>query len=583
MPRSIFCRLFSNFSHNPLRLISLRAVHIALAFGVQCSMATATDRDGAPLATNPNSHDIKALYGPDDRLQSNDTRLTASERKAAHSVGILVSNRWISRDWTTGYLKVDGESLSKKQNLCPNSQFENEISIGYCSGFLASPDLFVTAGHCLKSSIDCANTSVIFDYDLQTPATDNQVVTPARLVFGCKNIHATKIDRSRGIDFTIFRLDRPAADRESLQINRDSQLTRREPLSIISHPDGLPLKVSRGAVTDWQRQKSYFSTNLASFIGSSGAPVFHKDAASVEGILVRGDRDYIPSGSCFVVNRCDTFAGCRGSEVLSSANFSKLIPPKGPAFVIKEIGVSEVGTTVEGTPDPGETLDLRLIVRSIGTSAVNSGAIEIFSRTESAVVIKKTAKFEGVPRDGVLEVGEFRIRILPGTRCSEIVEFDVVVTSSDGTQTSSVARLPLGRDEYDLFPIVDKSVPIPDNLNTGLQFKKFVDRAPEGRPVQVIIYANHPDPSQLSISAKSPSGFRAELFSHGISPDGLVSTSNPPRLSGIYGRDLVPYDSLSEFSKAGTGDWVISIVDNIPGAKGELNYAALAFANRVCK
>ena len=77
----------------------------------------------------------------------------------------------------------------------------------------------------------------------------------------------------------------------------------------MGHPSGLPLKYADGARV-FETENDYFSTNLDTFGGNSGSPVFNADTLEVEGILVRGDTDYVmdfeSNGErCMKVNICD--------------------------------------------------------------------------------------------------------------------------------------------------------------------------------------------------------------------------------------------------------------------------------------
>ncbi|MEI7776912.1 MAG: serine protease, partial [Verrucomicrobiota bacterium] len=403
-------------------------------------------------------------------------------------------------------------------------------------------------------------------------------------VFSCKNLYATKIDRERGIDFAIFRLDRAVTDRPPLPIQRENLVSNKDPVSIVGYPDGLPLKVSRGTVTAANSTKSYFGTNLASFIGSSGSPVFLKDQEVVQGVLVRGDKDYRPNGACFVVNRCDNDSNCVGSEVLTTNTFAKLIPEIGPAFEILQISVAETTGTVEGTADPGETLDLRLFIRGKGTMPIPSGKIAISPRESSTQILQGSATFAGVSADGITSVDGFRIKLPATLPCVPAIEFDVTISTDDGKQLKSVATLPLGHEEDEVFSLLEDEATIPDNMPDGLVVSRTIDHIPAGRPVQFSIIADHPDVTQLSFYVSGPNGKTAQLFNHGISPDGLLASANRPRISGVFGRDLKPYDSLAEFSDVSTpGLWKIRVIDDVPGAKGKLTYAGIAFIKRVCK
>ena len=54
--------------------------------------------------------------------------------------------------------------------------------------------------------------------------------------------------------------------------------------------------------------------NLDTYGGNSGSAVFNAKTGLVEGILVRGEQDYVQKGDCRVSNVCPA-DGCRGEDV----------------------------------------------------------------------------------------------------------------------------------------------------------------------------------------------------------------------------------------------------------------------------
>jgi hypothetical protein len=65
--------------------------------------------------------------------------------------------------------------------------------------------------------------------------------------------------------------------------------------------------------------------NLDTYGGNSGSPVFNHRTGEVEGILVRGENDYVydPGQGCQVSNRCASDV-CRGEDVTYITNVPTL-------------------------------------------------------------------------------------------------------------------------------------------------------------------------------------------------------------------------------------------------------------------
>ena len=89
---------------------------------------------------------------------------------------------------------------------------------------------------------------------------------------------------------------------------------------VIGHPTGIPTKISDGAKVRMLATK-YFVANLDTYGGNSGSAVLNAQSGEVEGILVRGENDYVPAEGrdCQVSNHC-TNEGCRGEDVTYITN-----------------------------------------------------------------------------------------------------------------------------------------------------------------------------------------------------------------------------------------------------------------------
>jgi V8-like Glu-specific endopeptidase len=111
-------------------------------------------------------------------------------------------------------------------------------------------------------------------------------------------------------DFAIIKLDRKVAGREPLKFRTAGKIADATKLLVIGNPTGLPTKISDGGKVLINSQSNVFVTNLDTFQGNSGSAVFDSTTGQVEGILIQGKTDYVPSissnpNSCLVVNKCD--------------------------------------------------------------------------------------------------------------------------------------------------------------------------------------------------------------------------------------------------------------------------------------
>ena len=233
---------------------------------------------------------IKIVYGDDNRVQAlNHPDPVVQE--LSESVLAQISNSNIN---SRGELSE--KTLSERLNLCPGQKFENEISAAECTGFLVDDDLVMTAGHCIRSQSDCESFKWVFDYH-----SDSNSVEPEN-IFSCESIVARSEDSLTGVDFSLIKLARKVKNRKVLKFRLNGSVANNSDVFVLGHPSGIPMKYADDGDVKNNISSVFFSTNLDTFGGNSGSPVFNKETGIVEGILVRGDEDYINSGNCRVVN-----------------------------------------------------------------------------------------------------------------------------------------------------------------------------------------------------------------------------------------------------------------------------------------
>jgi V8-like Glu-specific endopeptidase len=132
-----------------------------------------------------------------------------------------------------------------------------------------------------------------------------------------------------GADWALIELAKPVAgDHPPKTVRRSGKIPDGEPVYAIGYPNGLPVKISGGAVVRDNKQSEVFVSNLDAYTGSSGSPVFNNSHV-VEGILSRGERDFIEVQQCSRSLVCPN-TGCRGEDCTRATEFAKLIPSLVP-------------------------------------------------------------------------------------------------------------------------------------------------------------------------------------------------------------------------------------------------------------
>lgn len=210
--------------------------------------------------------------------------------------------------------KVEGED-APKITFCEGERFVDQPTAGTCSGFLIAPDLLVTAGHCVALPTFCDEFKWVFDYQIDESGFAGYNLKPEN-IYSCKKVISNDLSVSLNVDYAVVQLDRRVENREPLEIRNDGRIENFTSLIVIGSPSGLPTKVATGAHVRNNSHPFFFNANLDSYQGNSGSAVFNDETGLVEGILVRGDQDYVGNQKlmCLESNRC-TNEGCRGEDV----------------------------------------------------------------------------------------------------------------------------------------------------------------------------------------------------------------------------------------------------------------------------
>ncbi len=287
----------------------------------------------------------RVVYGADGRTEARNA--DPALREAAESVAILTTDAHYRVDSSTGQVTFVGARLrdqrvmsgvagvpAAQQNwtVCDDEPFANQRSGGFCSAFLIGPTRMVTAAHCvdwLGTAQDfCKNVRVVFNHQIGA----NGQLEPVQRddIFYCAGL--LKYTHANGLDFAVFELDRDTG-RPGLLIDPEAHkhLTKRAPLAVIGHPDGLPKKVDAGGeVRSLNPSGSnasippYFRADLDTFHGNSGSPILSLSTGRVVGILVAGETDWAadPVHKCWRVNTLDMGKG-RGEDGVYIPNLGK--------------------------------------------------------------------------------------------------------------------------------------------------------------------------------------------------------------------------------------------------------------------
>lgn len=264
----------------------------------------------------------KVVYGTDDRLDIFEVSNPMYLELAASTAAMIDRDKVISSN--EGYT-VGGTTLSQR-GICSDAKFADQSTTADCSGFLVGEDLLVTAGHCIQNENDCASRRWVFNYAHFNSDITSQINVGADDVYNCESIVERQLDQVSKNDFALIKLDRKVVGRKPLKFRTEGKIEAGDKILVIGHPTGLPTKVADNAWVRNNDNSVYFSSNLDTFGGNSGSAVFNATTGEVEGILVRGENDYVYDWfkNCRVPNVC-TDDSCRGEDVTRITNVTKLM------------------------------------------------------------------------------------------------------------------------------------------------------------------------------------------------------------------------------------------------------------------
>ncbi|HMK37111.1 MAG TPA: serine protease [Desulfomonilaceae bacterium] len=263
----------------------------------------------------------KVIYGADDRKDLYELPQDDRMKSSADSVVAL---------FQAGNVKDEGDGTSSlftsnfgvSRNLCPQERFRDQPVGAFCTGFLVAPDIIATAGHCVNAA-NVQDVRFVFGFEMLGPTSPRLNVGNNEIYRGAELIGREQV--GTGPDWALVRLDRQVTNHPVLAIRKTGKIGKDQQLYVIGHPSGLPKKVAAGAAVRNNDAAGFFVANTDTYGGNSGSPVFNSGDHVVEGILVRGETDFVQQGNCYVSLVCPA-AGCRGEDCTRTTVFSSLIP-----------------------------------------------------------------------------------------------------------------------------------------------------------------------------------------------------------------------------------------------------------------
>ncbi|MDB4960580.1 MAG: endopeptidase [Myxococcales bacterium] len=232
-------------------------------------------------------------YGPRDVHEFEDDPDAVVGQRGRHVALIVTSDEVEITPART--LRLETRTCRDKFNACPNVPYAWQETVGHCSAIAVANDMVLTARHCLtltaQGKIPRDTYYAIFGYRLaRGELPTNQVAA------GEWHQLTAVVAKSNTLSDWILVRVAPAIQSSHL----GALVVDSEPVSsnvyALGHPLGLPLKVAGGVVR--RVQKGSIWTNLDSYPGNSGGPVFLKSSHRFVGMVSAGLPGLVPRGPC---------------------------------------------------------------------------------------------------------------------------------------------------------------------------------------------------------------------------------------------------------------------------------------------
>lgn len=299
--------------------------HVLLAV-LSLSSISSFSQNKLPAASEP-----KVVYGTDDRKEVKDVTNQLYLRLAESTASMFPSANLVPDGFDRYQIKA--ETLQTAMQVCATEKYSQQLAGAMCSGFLVGPDLLLTAGHCIEDQNGCNENKWVFDYYEHLININNKSVD-ADNVYRCKSIVSRALDPVTMLDYALIKLDRTVTNRTPLKYRTSGKIADNASLVVIGNPSGLPTKITDHGNVRLNTNPIFFNSNLDTFGGNSGSAVFDANTGIVEGILVRGEEDYVPDmiRQCRKVNYV-ALDGGRGEDITRITNVSGLAGIAAPTTV----------------------------------------------------------------------------------------------------------------------------------------------------------------------------------------------------------------------------------------------------------
>ena len=243
------------------------------------------------------------VYGTDDRMEVYAHPSATHRAIAQTAIAVKLNESALDESDPSNVRVTYRRTLGEAQTLCAGEAFANQLDPGTCSGTLIDDQHLLTAGHCADATSDCGGTRVwLFGFRYTSAGVLARLTSDD--VYRCQRILAYRDDS--GADHAVVEFDRPVVGHTPVTVRTTaSGLPNGTPVTMIGHPNGIPMKIDSGGAITWTSPAGTWGrATVDAFNGNSGSGVFDA-AGDLVALLDSGETDYVSAGSCNVVNVID--------------------------------------------------------------------------------------------------------------------------------------------------------------------------------------------------------------------------------------------------------------------------------------
>ncbi|MEZ4752405.1 MAG: proprotein convertase P-domain-containing protein [Bdellovibrionota bacterium] len=239
---------------------------------------------------------------------------------------------------------------------------------------------------------------------------------------------------------------------------------------------------------------------------------------------------------------------------------------KVPTPALQNVGFEVKDSGGNNTADPGESLELLVPIKNIGTASGSAVTAVLSSSDPKVNVVQAQAYYGDIAMGAVAtQSAPFVVELDSALECGKEVKLNLHVQFEKGRAltTEVTLTLPTGVAQGTSLSAEPK-LDIPDNDENGLI--EMLELSADGKVsnLKVKLDITHPYRGDLSVALESPAGTRVLLHDR-------TGGSND-NLQGAYPETLVPAESLSKLDgEALSGTWKLHVSDHANSDKGVLN------------